>query len=256
MIVRGAFHVHSSHSYDAKVPLPALCAQFRARGLQFALFTEHDDALDAEAYSRIVAECDGLSDAGFLAVPGIEVRCWRTEGEQWHIAAVGVRQWIPRGPIPEVVAAITRASGLAILLHPHKYSDSIDPQELAGFHGLEAWNGKEDGRWSPRFKTLGLAQRVARVEGLPMYGGMDLHDLERVADIGLEAEVETLAPEPLLGALRRGTFWLYAHRFRFPALRGPGFGQRLALRLLRAAYTAYGRLRKISIVNRMLARRT
>ena len=101
MIYRGAFHAHSTHSYDGKQPLAALCAELRRRGYDFLLLTEHDDTLDAAAYEKIRAECAALSNAEFLAVPGVEIRCWRTEKEQWHIAALGVERWIARGPIAD-----------------------------------------------------------------------------------------------------------------------------------------------------------
>lgn len=253
MIARGVFHLHSRHSYDAKTPLHQLCREFRQRGMQFLLLTEHDDTLDAGSYARVVAECDALSDANFRAVPGIEVRCWRTEQEQWHIAALGARRWIGRGPIPEVLAAIAEAQSLAVLLHPHKYATAVDPRHLEGLHGLEIWNAKEDGRISPRAKTLALGRQAARHHRLPLYCGLDLHDLDHVADLVLEAEMDRLAEESIMTALRSGAFYLRANGFRFAALQGPDWGQRMALGCLRAAFVAYGGARRIPFLGRMLS---
>ncbi len=255
MIVRrGAFHVHSTYSYDARVALPILVSTFRQHGLHFLLLTEHDDTLDATTYARIVSECDSLSDDEFIVLPGIEIRCWRREQEQWHIAALGVREWIKRGTIREVTASIAAAGGLAILLHPHKYSSAISLEELAGFHGLEIWNAKEDGRLSPQSKTLSLGRQAARMKTIPMYCGMDLHDVDRIPDLYLEVRTAHLFSAPLLACLRNGDFRLQANGFRFSALNGPDSTQRFGLQLLRAAQFFYSGMRRVPLARRALSK--
>lgn len=245
---RGVFHAHSRHSYDAQTPLPELCAELQRRGYSFLLLTEHDDTLDAGDYEKIVAECAGLRSAEFLVIPGIEVRCWRSEKEQWHIAALGVQTWIPRGPIPQVVAAIHQAGGLAVFLHPYKYSQSVDLAELKIFDGVELWNGKEDGHYSPPRKTVQLGRRICREIRVPLYYGHDLHDLNAAAPLALEVDAGSLAASSILSQLGKGSFGLDARGMRFSAREGPSAAQMLRMLFLRSVYTFYGALRRVPVV--------
>ena len=242
MKYRGVFHAHSKHSYDGETPLPELCAVLRQRGYHFLLLTEHDDKLDAATYAKIVAECRALSGPEFLVVPGLEVRCWRTEREQWHIAAVGVERWIERGPIPEVVARIQAAGGLAIFLHPHKYADEVDPAALAIFDAVEMWNGKEDGAYAPPRKTLQLARAVARTAHRPVVVGHDLHSANEQFPLALEVEAPALEARDILERIRAGDFVLRARGMRMSPRTGPSAGQMFSLALWRGAYVAYAKL--------------
>jgi hypothetical protein len=254
MIYRGVFHAHSKHSYDGKVPLPKLCSELRCRGYHFLLLTEHDDTLDAAAYERICSECAEQSSPDFLVVPGIELRCWRSDREQRHIAALGVHEWIPRGPIPAVLAAIRRAGGLSVFLHPHKYSGYIEASELVGFDGFEFWNGKEDGPVAPRGKTARLARRLCTSGRGPMlYAGHDLHDLDCTAPLAIEVEADALNHEKLFDKLRTGEFTLHVRRFRIPASNGPSAVQLCVMGFSRAAYDTYRVLRRLPVIGSGLA---
>ena len=242
MKYRGVFHAHSKHSYDGETPLPELCAALRGRGYHFLLLTEHDDKLDAGAYGRIVEECRALSGAEFLVVPGLEVRCWRTEREQWHIAAVGVERWIERGPIPEVVARIQAAGGLAVFLHPHKYAEEVDPAALAIFDAVEMWNGKEDGAYAPPRKTLQLARAVTQTARRPVMVGHDLHSAREQFPLAIEVGAEKLEARAILERIRAGDFLLRARGMTMSPRTGPSAGQMFSLALWRGIYVAYARL--------------
>jgi predicted metal-dependent phosphoesterase TrpH len=245
MIFRGVFHAHSTHSYDGRTPLPELCASLRARGYHFLLLTEHDDKLNAAHYAGIVEECARLSSAEFLAVAGLEVRCWKTPQEQWHIAGVGVGGWVERGEIAQVVARIQAQGGLAVLLHPHKYGAQMDWRELQQFDGVELWNGKEDGTWSPPGKTLRLGQQVARQGGRPLYVGHDLHGADERFPLAIEIELPRLAREAVFAALRQGQFTLCGRGLRMAAGAGPSAWQQAQLLVLRAFYNLYRGVRRV-----------
>lgn len=249
----GAFHAHSSFSYDSKVPLAALIDTLARRGYDFLLLTEHDDKLDAAQYAEVVATCDALSRPGFLVVPGLEVRCWRTPTEQWHIAAIGVRTWIPRGEIDAVVAAIHAAGGLAVLLHPHKFTRDVDWRALAPFDGVELWNGKEDGSWSPPAHTVRFGLDVARHAGRPLYLGHDLHALHDVRPLALVVDLPALTADDVLRVLRTGAFGLRARGMSFPAREGPGALQRVRMAGWRLAFASYVTLRRRSGIGRVVA---
>ena len=253
MRFRGAFHAHSTFSYDGRDTLKRLTGELRRRGYQFLLLTEHDDKLTAEAFGRVVAAAAELSGPEFLVVPGLEIRCWRHEHEQWHIAALGVREWIPRGPIPEVARAIHAAGGLAILLHPYKHAPVINPAELGIFDGIEIWNGKFDGFYAPQGRTLRLFHALQELKSPPaFYCGHDLHGVDAIAPLALEVEADRLEGNLLLAALRSGRFELRAGGGRFTSRRGPSFGQEIYLRAVRAGYVVYKVARRLPFVGAVL----
>ncbi len=253
MRFRGAFHAHSTFSYDGRDPLDRLSERLRARGFQFLLLTEHDDKLGPKEYARVVTEARRLSGPEFLVVPGLEVRCWRGEEEQWHIGAAGVREWIPRGPIREVAGAIQRAGGLAILLHPYKQATAIVPGELDCFDGLEVWNGKFDGFYAPQGRTLRLFRELRKCKALPrFYCGHDLHGADEIAPLALEVEAEALECGALLDSLRRGAFLAKGNGLAFSSQAGPSRAQELYLRALRAGYESYCWLRGVPLLGALL----
>jgi hypothetical protein len=254
MLCRGAFHAHSSYSYDGKDSLERLVAALLGRGFQFLLLTEHDDKLRAQDYETIIAESRRLSSAKFLVIPGIEVRCWRREKEQWHIAAVGVRRWIARGSISEVVAEIHAVGGLAVLLHPFKYTADIAPEDLDSFDGLEIWNGKFDGFYGPRSSTLRLARRLRSRSRRPrLYCGHDLHGVDGIAPLALQMELSTLEEKEVMQRLRQGEFALEGAGSVFGAAGGPNAVQRFRMGLRRAAYESYRRCRRLPLLGGVLA---
>jgi hypothetical protein len=249
MLYRGIFHVHSKHSYDGKESLRDVCAELRRRKFDFLLLTEHDDTLEPSSYARIISECHELSDRRFLVVPGLEIRCWRSESVQWHIAAVGVQSWIARGPISDVIQNIHKAGGLAVFLHPFQYAREIDIQELFAFDGLELWNGKNDGNFAPRWRTLRLANRLSKNSNRPsFFCGHDLHGLSEFAPFALEVTADSLSVEPLLDSLRNGRFLCRARSSHFPSSSGPTILQIAVLGFRRILYSAYTRVRRVPIL--------
>ena len=73
MKIKGALHIHSDYSYDAKMTLVELKDLFVNNGLSFALMTEHTDEMCKERAERFINECRHLSDDTFVFVPGFEV---------------------------------------------------------------------------------------------------------------------------------------------------------------------------------------
>jgi hypothetical protein len=236
------------------------------RGVQVLLLTEHDDKLDAARYEAIRVECAALSDARFLVIPGLEIRCWRTEEEQWHIAGIGVEKWIERGTVEEVVERIHAACGLAVLLHPHKYARKIDPAATSLFDGIELWNAKEDGNYAPRRDTLELVTEIVKgrraksaqgssgasggVSNPLLFCGLDLHGLEATGGPELEIESAELTRESVLASLTKGAFWMVARGYRISSTDGPTAEQRRSLRAARWLYELYAALRKVPVVGK------
>lgn len=253
MKFRGAFHAHSTYSYDGRDTLERLAGELRRRGFHFLLLTEHDDQLTPETYARVVAAAEELSGQDFLVVPGLEIRCWRREREQWHLAAVGVRDWISRGAIQEVVSAVRAAGGLAIFLHPYKHASSIEPSELGIFDGIEVWNGKFDGFYAPQGRTLRLFRSVQKFEAHPsFYCGHDLHGVDGIAPLLLEVDADRLHRDAIIEQLRRSDFQVRGRGSEFPSRTGPGFGQAVYLRGMRAAYECFRLAQRVPILGAAL----
>ncbi len=72
-ILRGVAHVHSTYSFDGRLPLPDLAGFLAGQGLDFVLMSEHVESLDPGKVRRFVADCSRLSNESFLLIPGIEI---------------------------------------------------------------------------------------------------------------------------------------------------------------------------------------
>lgn len=132
--MRGAIHVHTRRS-DGTGTVDEVAAAARRAGLQFVIFTDHDDGTrgpDTPAYRY-----------GVLCIDGLEVST-----NNGHVVVLG----LPQSPYPlagdarEVLEDVRRMGGMSIAAHP----DSVRP-ELAWtdwnnlFDGIEWLNG--DSQW-------------------------------------------------------------------------------------------------------------
>lgn len=111
----GDFHVHSSESTDANVPVVELARKARAIGLDFIEISDHNTVTQLAYFGAAAREVPEL-----LLVPGIEYTTY-----QGHGNAIGVERWIdhrlgqPGGPgIDDAVDAVHAAGGLFAANHP------------------------------------------------------------------------------------------------------------------------------------------
>jgi predicted metal-dependent phosphoesterase TrpH len=103
----------------------------------------------------------------------------------------GQPAFIPRtgAPVPDVVAMIARAGGIASLAHPGqtKRDDAIERWVAAGLPAIEVWHSHHDDEAVARYSA------VAARFGLLMTGGSDFHGddtgrVYRVGEVGASPE--------------------------------------------------------------------
>jgi hypothetical protein len=236
--VRGIIHCHSNLSYDSKVPLAQLCAALRNEGFGFVALTEHAQTVTEEDYRRFIADCKDQSDASFVAIPGLEVRC----NDGIEIACVGVREIVHSGSPGKVVARVRELGGYAIWVHPLKRGRW--PGKFLDCDAVEVLNGKVDGTVSPNFALLRDFRKHRQTEGrVHAIFGIDLHDLETPREIWIEVEPAALTAADVLEALREGRFVSRVARGEVSSTGEVTLGQFLSMKAMRAGYVGWNSLR-------------
>ena len=199
----GVLHIHSTYS-DGEFSLPELRCLFVSMRLRFACVTDHADAFDDDATcERYVRECERLSDGVFRFIPGLEYTCV----DRMHILGYGMTDRIGSDDPEQVIAAIRRRGGIAVIAHPRNTAfASIERFEPLP-HGIEVWNSKYDGRYAPRPATFDLlaATKRRRADTHAFYG-QDLHWRRQYRGLTVEVEAPSLVRESILNALARGSF--------------------------------------------------
>jgi len=173
--IQAVLHAHSSWSYDAQWPLDKIARTFGRLGAQAVLMSEHDTGFDPDRFTAYRAACDQASTTRCHLIPGIEYSC---PDNDIHILTWGLDQFLAEHrPVIEILQAVHRAGGVAILAHParrqawRKYDTTWTPY-LAG---IELWNRKSNGiTWCPH------ALRLIRQTGLPPTVGCDFHHARQI----------------------------------------------------------------------------
>jgi hypothetical protein len=198
--LRGAVHVHSSWSYDAKVPLDELARAFAKRGYDVVFMCEHDRGFSASQWSDYQAACAEASGNGVLLVPGIE---YADPEDRVHIPVWGCAPFLGEGlPTTELLTEVRKAGGFAILAHPRRRDiwDAVDPAWYELLDGIEVWSRKWDG-WAPNARS----SDVAGDHGLVPIASLDLHRMNQFFPLSVRLEVsEPPSVESAVRALSLG----------------------------------------------------
>jgi predicted metal-dependent phosphoesterase TrpH len=200
----GVLHIHSTYS-DGEFSLAELRAIFAAAGARFACVTDHADALadDRDKLQRYCRECAALSDGSFVFVPGLEYTCV----DRMHILGYGATAPIECSEPEQVIAAIRRLGGIAVIAHPRDAAfaaiERFDPLP----DGIEVWNSKYDGRYAPRPGTFHLLARARRRRpDMHAFYGLDLHWRRQYRGLTVEVDAASCEPGAILSALAGGRF--------------------------------------------------
>jgi predicted metal-dependent phosphoesterase TrpH len=203
--VRIDLHLHSSASFDCRVPPLEVARRCRQLGLSPVVLTDHDGIDGARS----------LIDAGLPAIVGQEILT--AEGE---LIGLFLKTAVPKRLSPEeTVAAIKDQGGLVYLEHPYdigrrnlreeaieRIAPSIDIVEVI------------NGRSTPEINRR--AEELRAMLGVPAGGGSDAHTLGEIGRVYVEMEafdgardflaklrggrVISRSHHSLLGRLRRG----------------------------------------------------
>lgn len=205
--------MHSTHSYDGKVPLRELKEQLKTAGVSFACMSEHTDELTPETAAAFVAECRELSDESFVFVPGFEVPY-----RDAHILMLGCTSFVSQIADASQLRAWRAAAALAILAHPVRNRFLLDEVMREVIDGVEVWNQQYDGKRVLRPRAWKLL-RVLRKEraGLIATGGLDLHRPEHLTYPRVTLRVAKLSEAAILDALKNGAFEFGTATCRVPA---------------------------------------
>jgi hypothetical protein len=195
---KAQLHCHTTHSDGAHTPR-TLLERYRAAGYAFVVFTDHD---------RVTA-CDDLTDATFLALPGVEttiVRPFPPLGP--HMGRLAAPGSLHARGAQGCIDATLEAGGIVSLHHP-SWTGNLWTGEwrlpemiaLRGYHLIEISNHhsrtEEDiRRWTAVLRARGSTSQV---------GAAATDDLHRDRDFNTGwVMVKTLdvTPESFLTAVR------------------------------------------------------
>jgi hypothetical protein len=203
IIVKGAFHLHSTFSRDGEVSLTDIKRMFMEDRFDFVAIAEHQHDMDLAAFDALVSECRRLSDPGFLLIPGIEFNCYRN-----HILGIGIEAYCPSVAGDDVVPWIKGHKGFAVWAHPKKNEYRLPRHVVDALDGMEIWNSKFDGKYAPRAEVvLYYRERLAHRPYLRPFCSVDFHFRSQFRHVPMYCEVNHLSTEQVLASLRAGTYF-------------------------------------------------
>jgi predicted metal-dependent phosphoesterase TrpH/glycosyltransferase involved in cell wall biosynthesis len=184
-------HMHTDHSHDCSVPVPALLDHAESIGLGAIAITDHNVFSGAQ-------EAVGLArDRDLIVIPGEEVKT-----DSGEVIGLFLEEEIPRGmSMGETISAIREQGGVVYLPHPfdrlHTIPDATTlHRHLAEIDVFEVFNARL------LFETMNdEALRFARKYNLTMGAGSDAHVLQGVGT-GLVRLRAFETPEEFLISLR------------------------------------------------------
>ena len=202
MSISGVLHIHSTYSYDGKVPLRELKKLFVQQGLQFACMSEHTDKLTDEQAAAFAAECRKLSDETFVFVPGFEVPY-----KDAHVLHLGTDTFICQFADENSLQLWREVTPLVVLAHPVRNHFKIDQTLEEVIDGVEIWNQQYEGKHAPRFRSLSFYKALQQKNpSLIATGGLDLHRVDHLGSPTVVLDTEELSEASILLALKNGLF--------------------------------------------------
>ena len=186
--VRVDLHLHSSASFDCRVPPLDVARRCRQLGLSPIFLTDHEGIGGAQS----------LLEAGQAAVIGEEILT--TEGE---VMGLFLKNAVPSRLSPEeTVAAIKGQGGLVYLEHPYdtgrrNLREAAIERVAAQIDIVEVFNGRS------RPEVNRAAEELRSTLGVPAGAGSDAHTLKEIGSVYVEMEAFEGAVD-FLAKLRAG----------------------------------------------------
>jgi predicted metal-dependent phosphoesterase TrpH len=184
-------HMHTDHSHDCSVPVPALLDHAETIGLGAIAITDHN------VFSGAQEAVELARDRDLVVIPGEEVKT-----DSGEVIGLFLDEEIPRGmSMGETIAAIREQGGVVYLPHPfdrlHTIPDATTlHRHLAEIDVFEVFNARL------LFEAMNdEALRFARKYNLTMGAGSDAHVLQGVGT-GLVRLRAFETPEEFLISLR------------------------------------------------------
>jgi hypothetical protein len=245
----GLMHVHSRYSVDGILPLEEIRELCKRKKTDFIILAEHADGkhFTAERMGEMLRECKGLSSEEFLFIPGLEYDC-----EGMHILAIGVEEYFVENKLENLIDRIKERGGLAVLAHV-VYYDSIPYERLVNLDGVEAWNARYDGRFSPSIKSLKILKRFRMlVGGINAFAGSDLHEKYSFGSVSSTIHLEGLNKKDVIDSLRTGMFYSSNGLIRLYPKNGPSRAKKAMFAVISIPFCILRKMRKI--ISRIIAK--
>jgi hypothetical protein len=200
-ILRGVAHVHSTYSYDGRLPLSDLAGFMSGQGLDFVLMSEHVESLDPEKVHRFVEDCSRLSNERFLLIPGIEI-------DELNALFYGIQA--PGGweDTQDLARQLAAGGALVAVSHPVKIRKEISEITKSAVEAVEVWNSRHDGKVAPRRGILNYWMKLRAGTGrqlLPLCG-IDFHDKRDFVPLVMEVECDGRDRDSILAGIREGRY--------------------------------------------------
>ena len=214
-MLKGILHVHSVYS-DGEESLERVAELLQNSGMDFVAVSDHAEVFDDARMQQYVALCESLSSDKFLVISGLE---FALHGGGTHILGYGITRRIHTTDMEKLVDGIHEAGGIAVLAHPAAGSINLIAPIKSKLDGIEVWNSRYDGIYSPRADSFQLLRRI-RLSNLKAsaFGGVDLHKIRQAhRPVYVEVQTETLNRTAILNDLRCGQFAVRGANLRIPA---------------------------------------
>lgn len=188
-LIRADLHVHTVFSYDASIQPKTLVDQLLAHPfIKAVAVTDHNTV---KGYYKVQELASAYED--ILIIPGVEVS---TVGGDLLI--LGVAE-VPLQPltVESVIDFARSRGGLVIAAHPYREFGLGDSVKNYNIDAVEVLNGG-----CPHQLNI-LAEKLAKMAGLPGVAGSDAHRKEELWTVYSEIQASTDL-EDVLKAIRRG----------------------------------------------------
>jgi predicted metal-dependent phosphoesterase TrpH len=225
-VLKGVLHVHTVFS-DGEQTLEQVAELFRLSGMQFMAVSDHAEVFDQARMDKYVRLCAALSDDRFLIIPGLE---FAMHAGHIHILGYGIKTRVSFTNMEQLVDGIHLAGGIAVLAHPGTDATNLIGPIKSRLDGIEIWNGRYDGTYTPRAASIQLLRRIRAVNvKAAAYCGIDMHKAGQARrPIFVEVDAR-LARDPIIHALAAGRFRLRGGSQAIPSSGNLTFVQELAI---------------------------
>ena len=203
---KGNLHTHTTGS-DGDLPAAEMARKYREAGYDFLAITDHN----------VVTSVDGLSDEGFLVLPGEEIDVGRLE-----LVLVNINETIPPRDGDDVGALLRRVreqGGIAHLPHPRTYNPARDgiiwreEAVIQGVYAMEVYNtsveancgkGEAGAIWD---EVLEMGRRLHGVAADDSHYHFNDRRPNDTACSCVMVRAETLSAQAIVEALLAGRFY-------------------------------------------------
>jgi predicted metal-dependent phosphoesterase TrpH len=188
-LIRADLHVHTVFSYDASIQPKTLADQLLAHPfIKAVAVTDHNTVRGYYKVRELASVYDDI-----IVIPGVEVSTVGGDLLILGVAEVPPQPWT----VENVIDFAHSRSGLVIAAHPYRAFGLGDSAKNYSIDAVEVLNGG-----CPRQLNI-LAEKLAKMAGLPGVAGSDAHRKEELWTVYSEIQASTDL-EDILKAIKRG----------------------------------------------------